>query len=663
MAISQLKEIFDSRNVKFIAMVDDVFDSPSPEGLSTNQYHSFRDRFAKDEGLRRAVAWVSGHTLDTLPPQPDDLDDNQVDALWQSTWRPRVGGRKIKQIYQTALSDLFREHQHNLLAMLDEVVALYLLFHDKLARTVTVHGTDFDPRRLARAHIIVLDFFLGQNLTIDQAFERASQVVKNTINVSNRRSRAAPSFLLVSSRPTDIDIGKFRESAELMTSRFRFFSKESLRTPSTENMANLYDLVAASDRTSVIEELLNDWCKGAENAIQHVRRKFLSLEVSDLTYLDCFRLSHEGTSVPNYLNWFLSSLLNANVASKLTPQIWIRAAGMRFADVFDSDGNLDPESLMATFDGPTDAIAHAYCDIIFDNSRDTTKRSASPTGPLQDLMEGDLFVRPTGKRRNKLANAHVFLVLTPGCDLRVRAGRKTPSADAVTLLPGVLTPTLSDDETPNFAEGSFVRLLHLGKSHLFRVDWDYNRPTSMDWSVVATKGPGPGYRRLGRIRELYFHKIRDDFLSRLARIGTEVPPLLPHALAGEVYVSVGTGQQRRQIKVMSFARDDEYLWEIGPVRKNLRSTSTAYFYQVSRQFLKSLLSTLREPQDEDTQVAQAYRNAADRLGDLRTFLALVRPLRPGRRGASQAVEIKKPATRSKADTNSHSPLSIITFRD
>ncbi len=661
MAVSHLKEICEARNIKRIALVDDIFDAPSPQGLSVDRYRLFQDRFSKDDGLRRAVTWVSGRALDSLPAQADDLEEDEIDALWRSTWRPRVGGRRIKQTYRTELHNLFREHTHNLLAMLDEVVALFSLFRHSLARSVSVHGTDFDSEELAKAEIIVLDFFLGQNLTTQDAFDTASEVVQRTIDVANVRSRAAPSFLLVSSRPADIDINEFRASTQLMRSRFRFFSKESLSTTSTENMANLYDLIAASDRTSTVESLLDDWCRGAASAVQHVRDTVLSLDVSDLTYLDCFRLSHEGTTVPNYLKWFLTSLLSATVPSRLTPQTWTRAQRMRFADVFDADGNLDPQSLMATFDGPSDVIAHAYGDIIFDSNRDATNHATPKSEWSRDLMEGDLFVRPRGRRRDTLDQARVLLVLTPGCDLRVRGGQQAPSADAITLLPGILRPMLSEEKDRNFADGCFVRVHEKGTSRLLRVDWDYHRASSMDWKEFATTGLGRSFKRLGRIRDLYFHKIRDAFLSNLARIGTEVPPVLPHPLPGEVHIRVQASGKRRQEQIMSFSHTDGYVWEIGPV--NLAGKGPSYFYQVSRHFLKQLSTALLERQNHDPLLAQDIQDASDRLDDLRTFMALVRPFRHGRRGTSDSVEIKKPVPRFKADTTSQAPILIVTFRD
>ena len=662
MTVPQLKDICDARGIKRIAMVDDVFDSPSIDGLDLDRYKSFHKFFTQDQTLQSTVARVTGRSIETLPQQPDDLEEKDINALWQSTWRPYVGGKSAKQSHRTALRALFREHDDNLLAMLDEIAVLFQLFANELSRSVDVYGTDFDPEELAKADIIVLDFFLGPSLTDEEAFKKASQVVKDTIS-EVKRPRAAPSFLLVTNRPDNIDVKRFRRCTELMKSRFRFFSKDKLKTTSTENMANLYDVVAASDHTARVEELLDDWCRGAGCAIQHVRETFLSLDVSDLTYLDCFRLAHEGVSVPSYLKWFLTSLLSANVASELTKKTWSRLDEMRFADVFDSGGNLDSKSLMATFDGPTDEIAHAYGDIIFDTDRPAlAKTSASRAHPWRDLMEGDLFVRPKGRDRKRLEGVDVRLVLTPGCDLRIRGDQQSPSAPAVVLLPGVLSRVLTEDKNRNFAEGCFIRAQDQGASRLLHIAWDYHRPMSLEWQQVATSGPGKGFKRLGRIRDLYFHKVKETFLTKLTRIGTEVAPVYPHALSGKVYILVG---QNRQEHVMSFCREDGYVWEIGPVKDSLKKNSkTRYLYQVSRSFLQSLNSELSGRQDDDSQVAGAVLRATKLLDDLGTFVALVRPGRSGRRpGVAGPVEIKQSAPRAGAKSDSQAPILIVPFSD
>ena len=68
-------------------------------------------------------------------------------------------------------------------------------------------------------------------------------------------------------------------------------------------MVNLHDLIDASGRTETIERLIDDWQRGAQTAISAVRKRMLSLDISDFAYLDCYRLKHEDKSVAQYLRW------------------------------------------------------------------------------------------------------------------------------------------------------------------------------------------------------------------------------------------------------------------------------------------------------------------------------------------------------------------------
>ena len=282
MSIAVLKELCEKRNIKKIAMVDDVFDVPVPEGLDRGRYSEFRQRYNDDQDLKQAIARVSGTTPESLPGF-DNLDEKELASLWKSVWKPQLGGRRMRAKHVQAIRALFQGHQDDVLGMLDMVVELLSLFRNdlNLKGLVTVHGTDYDADEVAKAQIILIDYFLGENLSATEAFEKTLEVVANVVRVARQASRPVPSFLLVSARPNEIDVEKFRESAQLMKSRFRFFAKDVLRSNQIQNMVNLHDLIDASDRTETIERLIADWHKGACNAIDEVRKQMLTLDVSE----------------------------------------------------------------------------------------------------------------------------------------------------------------------------------------------------------------------------------------------------------------------------------------------------------------------------------------------------------------------------------------------
>lgn len=248
MSVAILKELCEQRNINRIAIIDDIFDVPDPQRLDPENYSKFRRRYNDDHCLNQAVAQICGTSPVSLSGFAE-LDDKQIAPLWDSVWKPMLGDRKIKEEYAFALRDLFLAHRDDLLGMLATVAEILSLFQDDLGlkKAVTVHGTDYDPDEVADAQIVVIDYFLGLNLTVDEAFEETVQVVKNVVAAARSAGKAVPSFLLVSARPDDINVEKFRERAQLMKSRFRFFEKNDLNSDRINNMVNLHDLIDASD--------------------------------------------------------------------------------------------------------------------------------------------------------------------------------------------------------------------------------------------------------------------------------------------------------------------------------------------------------------------------------------------------------------------------------
>ena len=666
MSVEILKELCEERNIKGIAIIDDIFDVPDPQRLDSENYFRFRSIYNDDEGFKKAIALISGTSPDCLPGI-GEVDDKEIAPLWNCVWKQELGDHGVEEEYREALRELFLDHSDDVLGMLETVVKIVSLFRDDLGlyNTVTVHGKNHDPDEVANAQIVVVDFFLGQDLTVDDALEDTVQVVTDVVNAARTASKAVPSFLLVSARPNEIDVEEFLEHAQLMKSRFRFFAKNELSSNQIDNMVNLHDLIDASDRTENIERLLEDWQRGARKAIGAVRKRMLSLDISDYVYLDCYRLKPEGRSIGRYLRWFLTESLNATVTRKLTNRVWQDAEGLKLFAVVDEGGQLDTKTLAKTFDGPSDSIAHTYGDILFDDSRGTGENAFPSDIPRRDLVEGDLFVKPKNRNSIGYADAEVWMVMTPTCDLIERTPSEPPKAKSVVLLPGALRNVEQESKEKNFAEDYFIRVRECGEMRLLQVEWDYFRPISISWTTICKKGPGIGFKRLGRIRELYFHKIKEEFANRFTRIGTEVAPLLPHAMNGEVLIAVVNGSGKRFKRVMSFASSDKYVWEIGPVRitRPNGKQENKHVYQATPQFIKKLSEILELLPNDSPGLKKSAEHGSRLLKDMDTYMDLVRPMESGTRGVNEAVEFRQDKQGSNRNRKTKADLIVATFVD
>ena len=654
MSLELLKSVFDRAGITRIALLDDVFNVPDPAGLDRGRYSTFRRDYHGRDGLMRAIA--ESNTIEPYElPTIDNLDEDQLIPLWHTMWRHQLGYASLPTSHAASLTALFSDHHDDVLGMLDTVKPLCSLFRDQLRRTLCVYGTDYDPVDVAGSQIVAIDYFLGLHYSQEEALEAAVDVVSKIVRETDRMNSQKPSFLLVSSRPQEINIDLFRRRCDLMKSRFRFFDKEDLHGDRIDNMVRLYELVDASDRTAKTERLIDDWQMATKAAIHDVRERMLSLDVSDLVYLDFFRLTHEGTSIGNYLRWFLTSLLASTVARRLTGTVWREAEQLAFFGVVDHhDSGL--KSLPTSYYGPSEAVAHAYGDILFDESRGTGSAVFPASLPPSDLVEGDLFVRPSGTNGTDLDGAEVRLVLTPSCDLRPRAPDEPPSADRVLLVPGKLRVVKHEEKDTNFAESDYVRVQAEDGWRLLQIKWEFNRPVSYKWSHMARSGPGVGFVRLGRIRELYFHKIRERYFNRNSRIGTEIGPLFPHAKGGKVLIRV---DGRRRVCVMAFSSEDRFMWEIGPVRMKGKRKDV-YVYQGSQAFIDKLLAELRRAAVEQPQLMGHVQRCEGFLNDMHTYMDIGRPMVQGARGADRNVELKA-VSRSADPPRSSADLLVLVF--
>ena len=654
MSLGELKNICDLRGIKSIAIVDDIFNIPEPDNLDREQYYNFRQRYNTDQDMKQAVASISGVELQDLPGF-DDLEEDDLAPLWDCMCKVQLGEDELRIDYIDTLRDLFKKHFEDL----NTIVALFSLFHKDLGREVTVHGTDFDAEKVAEAEIVVVDYFLEHNISKDEACEQTSHLVIDVVQAARKVKQTVPSFLLVSSSPDDIAVEEFRKSAKLMKSRFRFFSKEALRTGGVKDMVNLHNLIDASDHTDKIERLIEDWRKGASEAVNSVCKQMLALDVSDLVYLDCFRLMPEGTSIANYLRWFLTASLKAKITGNLTKDLWQEADTLNLFSVVDESGQVDQSALVKTFDGPSDAIARAYCNILFDETRGSGDLAFPAELSKSNLVEGDLFVCTKDSGKEDYEGVEVRLVMTPSCDLISRTRNENPSAKSVLLLPGTMKRVKQGDIENNFAGDFFVSMAGHDEGQLFQIKWDFDHPISVDWSEMCKEGPGGNFRRLGRIRDLYFHRVKEKFTNHFTRIGIAAAPLFPHSRSGKVLIKVG---KKSHESVMEFSSEDPFVWEIGPVRVKGESKKK-YLYQGSPRFIDQLAEVLNSIQSEDANLADSAKRSAKHLENTRTYMDIQKPMTLGPRGENDVVEFNKVVKHSELTLKSKSDLVIVTFID
>jgi len=647
---SKLSDLCEARRVKSVAIIDDVFDVPDSRLLDANNYSEFKHRFDTDEALRKSVAWVSGTDLSELPVF-EDITDDKVEPLWQSFWKPKFGGRKPQQIFRNALSQLFDGHTHDVLSALTEVEDLYKFLCDELKVEVDVYGRYFDPIQVSRRQIVAIDFFLEHNLTAEEAYQQTTEKVQAIVSAAISAQQSVPSFLLISSRPEKVLLQDFPKQSNVMASRFGFFPKKSLKLEDIPEVARLYDLIETSNITDWLEQLLRDWKKKAKITIKEILSDMFSLDVTDFVYLDYFRLNHEGTTVSEYLRWFLTSYCTAKIPHYLEKETWRSNKSRLFEESSDSDGlNSVSSMLIKTFAGPSDTLALAYSEIVFDQTRSNDTPGLSDSNKCDDVLEGDLFINLI----DGVQDSEVRLVLTPGCDLRVRPEASKPKVVHVLFLVGIVKHV--DSLKHELDKGTVIPIKHGEKVHFWGIEWKFEKPLSITYKKVIESNTEDGFFRLGRFRELYFHRIRDKFVQNLSRIGTEVAPLLPKAQSGKVSV---LPEKRDPLCVLHFDESEKLVWVIenaripGTKRKKTVYLATPEFWNKLNSYLEVLINN----DNNDEPLERSLVKARQVLNDFESYEDLLSPMADELRGAQKSICFKTTAS-SKFPKNAKIVIEI-----
>ena len=189
MNLDFLKQACDQRQIKRIAIVDDVFDTPDPEKIDPGSYRGFVKNYNSNKNFRGSISRVIGDLYDDRLPDFDDLDDEDIAPLWTAFWKQSFGGRKMKGQYAQYLKELFKNHGDDVLGMHDTVVGLFSMFRDELNTKVKTYGTQFDPKEVVKAEIIFIDFFLEVNISKEVALKKVMEIVKELTDAARSSKR------------------------------------------------------------------------------------------------------------------------------------------------------------------------------------------------------------------------------------------------------------------------------------------------------------------------------------------------------------------------------------------------------------------------------------------------------------------------------------------
>lgn len=242
-----------------------------------------------------------------------------------------------------------------------------------------------------------------------------------------------------------------------------------------------------------LEEIIDNAVSSTKAALEDFHARCKELEVHDLRLLDLGRLSSEGETLPEYLNWLFSETLAAKTRRLA------RQAGV--------EKTIQPEAIGFTGQfGQGQVLFDFFSEVVF----------GPPRAAGEDLRFGEVL-------RSKAKPEKYLLVLTPACDLQ-----RCPTDKMVLCTYAVATDYKSPKllvQEKLFGKRGDGKLCHLytegtaPPSH-YLLDWHCGEVETH----AAKELRGEAFERVALMNELFAQEVKEESLRLLGRVGTQIDP-------------------------------------------------------------------------------------------------------------------------------------------
>lgn len=573
----RILEAMKGSGIKRVAFVDDAFDPP---GIPKEQQGQLLDFLQSDDAA--IIRVEAGIEEDEWQGAIDDLSGSTDEAL-RAVWR------KLYMAYLIdfdAKFDPTREFVVKKSGALNPVRPLLTLIRQADPEiTVTLYGKamdavdkDFGP------NVVFVDLFLDPGIDPDvlPSPEAAQTALEASVARIKPLLSLKPSVILMSSHSNTVQEKSYRKAIgredRVLASRFRFVDKRKFENTGTAIKVDpdagdvLLELFKTYKFGRGLTSTLHAWVKSAKEAVTELEDEIDGLDLADLAYLVRFRLSKEGQSLPDYLEWLLGECLVDAVGRQLD----VALPAAESADLDDEEA----KRVENAFVGPTEKVAGLYHRVRVENKR--TRRR-------EHFRLGDLYVR----KRSKGGKEDLIVLMTPDCDLVKRPGEAKPAAHAALTLQG----SLQEFNAPSTSVGDFILIDEKPRN----IKWNYRAVETMpfdgvmahpgqDGEVKRSEEDRDAYRYVGALRPLYAQEIQANLLTNLGRVGVAVAPAL--AFDGNVKFSYVLKGGKSVVPEIDCAKTPAYV--VAPRQSDQKPTIV-----FTRPFVRGLMKAL-EAVDEST---------------------------------------------------------------
>jgi hypothetical protein len=519
--VELLRKTVGLSGIKKVAIVDDVFDTPT---IGSHQ-HGALLMFLKSGETARVRAKIDKLVWDTAIADigiADHDSDNVAEVLEKLYETFVLGDNTCDPAGMFAIARSANlEFLQPLLELLRSCESLDIKTFGSAPRAIGEHEMP---------DLVLVDLYLNPEISpVEEPnqIEAVAAVDKSMTRVRHLLLKD-PAIILMSSHgengKREADSYRSRLNDRVYGSRFGFVDKGQVRKDQNhsfkiEGAANdtLLDIFQTYEFGKALSEASTRWLESAKKAVDTMGKDVRSLQLKEIAYLIQFRLAAEGQSLEEYLEWFFGEAL-LDYVIRATDDAHTKKALELSLDL----------TAVAAIDGgfePTKSVAKMYHRVRVESKRSRARKN---------FRLGDLYWDKIKSR--------VIAVMTPDCDLVLRKNGKKEvrNAEHLLLVPGVV----SDLEKVSASVGDF---LMIGDTP-HNIQWAYKKMFSLPFAGTLEKAgqSGGDLEYLGALRPLYAQEIQANLINHISRVGVAVPPVIGMPAICTIAVRTSSG-----VKVIS----------------------------------------------------------------------------------------------------------------
>ncbi len=515
--VELLRTTVSASDIKRVAIVDDVFDTPSIDPDDTGAFLEFLQSSEEVRAHAQIEQLVWAEAITDIGQ--GEHDSGNVAEVLEKLYEKYIDTGDVK----CDPAGVFARKRAANLGFLRPLLELLRSCESLVIQTFGSATPTIGEEEMP--DLVLVDLFLNPAISpVDEpslgdalaAAEKSMERVRPLLTKD-------PAIILMSSHgekgQQEASNYRAKLNDHVYASRFAFVEKGQVTKHSDNGLRiegaardTLLDVFQTYKFGKALSESMTRWLEAATNAVGAMGKDVRSLQLKEIAYLVQFRLAAEGQGLEEYLEWFFGEALLDYI---------IRATDEAHAKK-PLEIALDPVSVSAIDGGfePTKSVATMYHRV-----RVESKRSR----PRKNFRLGDLY-------RDK-KSSRVVAVMTPDCDLVLRKSKnkEVRNAEHLLLVPGLI----SDLEKASASVGDFLMIGEVPHN----IQWVYKKVFSLPFGGTLEKAgqSGDDFEYLGALRPLYAQEIQANLINHIGRVGVAVPPVIGLPAVATIAVRTFTG--------------------------------------------------------------------------------------------------------------------------